>query len=171
MLSTCEWQLYPQGSLGAILIGPCAQTRFWVCEIGANQVWKVLRPAPYEIRRRTFLKVYPWTCRSRGLLAQLANLQTTFFLLFLFKKMPGEGASMRQSKITLPFSLTCSVDFFMFSPYRPYNKPASLALIPLSFTSLNPFVTFFRPLQPHSSSHNWGTVSYTHLTLPTKRIV
>ena len=33
---------------------------------------------------------------------------------------------------------------------------AFLALIPPSFTSLNPFVTFFRPLQPHSSSHNWG---------------
>ena len=38
----------------------------------------------------------------------------------------------------------------------PHNKPAFLALIPSSFTSLNPFVTFFRPLQPHSSSHKWG---------------
>ena len=56
-LSTCEWQLYPQGSLGATLIGPSALTCFWVGKIGANQVWKVLRPAPYEIRRRTFLKV------------------------------------------------------------------------------------------------------------------
>ena len=55
-LSTCEWQLYPQGSLGATLIGPSAPTRFWVGKIGANQVWKVLRPAPYEIRRRTFGK-------------------------------------------------------------------------------------------------------------------
>ena len=63
---------------------------------------------------------------------------------------------MRRSKVTLLFSLTCSVDFFMLSPYRPYNKPAFLALIPPSFTSLKPFVTFFRPLQPHSSSHNWG---------------
>ena len=63
---------------------------------------------------------------------------------------------MRRSKVTLLLSLTCSVDFFMLSPYRPYNKPAFLALIPLSFTSLNPFVTFFRPLQRHSSSHNWG---------------
>ena len=60
---------------------------------------------------------------------------------------------MRRSKVTLLFSLTCSVDFFMLSPH---NKPAFLALIPPSFTSLNPFVTFFRPLQPHSSSHNWG---------------
>ena len=55
-LSTSGWQLYPQGSLGATLIGPSAPTRFWVGKIGANQVWKVLRPAPYEIRRRTFLK-------------------------------------------------------------------------------------------------------------------
>ena len=55
-LSTCEWQLYPQGSLGATLIGPSAPTRFWVGKIGANQVWKVLRAAPYEIRRRTFWK-------------------------------------------------------------------------------------------------------------------
>ena len=88
---------------------------------------------------------------------------------------------MRRSKVTLLFSLTCcvacvqtslpvrksreggrlytgycGVDFFMLSPYGPYNKPVFLALIPPSFTSLNPFVTFFRPLQPHSSSHNWG---------------
>ena len=49
---------------------------------------------------------------------------------------------MRRSKVTLLFSLTCSVDFFMLSPYRPYNKPALLALIPLSFSSLNSFVTF-----------------------------
>ena len=48
-LSACGWQLYPQGSLGATLIGPSAPTRFWVGKIGANQVWKVLRPAPYEI--------------------------------------------------------------------------------------------------------------------------
>ena len=27
---------------------------------------------------------------------------------------------------------------------------------PPSFTFLNPLETFFRPLQPHSSSHNWG---------------
>ena len=27
---------------------------------------------------------------------------------------------------------------------------------PPSFTSLNPLETFFRSLQPHSSSHNWG---------------
>ena len=98
---------------------------------------------------------HPWTCRIRGLLAQLANLQTTFFKDFLLrkKKKLGEGTSMRRSKVTLLFSLTCSVDFFMLSPH---NKPAFLALIPPSFTSLNPFVTFFRPLQPHSSSHNWG---------------
>ena len=91
---------------------------------------------------------------------------------------------MRRSKVTLLFSLTCSVacvqtsrlplrksreggrlytgycgvDFFMLSPYGPYNKPVFLALIPPSFTSLNPFVTFFRPLQPHSSSHNWESM-------------
>ena len=63
---------------------------------------------------------------------------------------------MRRSKVTLLFSLTCSVDFFMLSPYRPYNNPAFLALIPPSFTSLNPFMTFCGPLQPHSSSHIWG---------------
>ena len=35
---------------------------------------------------------------------------------------------MRRSKVTLLFSLTFSVDFFMImlSPYRPYNKPAFL---------------------------------------------
>ena len=76
-----------------------------------------------------------------------------FFFIFYFKKKLGEGTSIRRSKITLLFSLTCSVDFFMLSPH---NKPAFLALISSSFTSLNPFVTFFRPLQPHSSSHNWG---------------
>ena len=38
----------------------------------------------------------------------------------------------------------------------PHNKPAFLALIPALFTSLNPFVTIFRPLQPRSSSYNRG---------------
>ena len=41
------------------------------------------------------------------------------------------------------------------SPYKPYNKSAFLALIPPSFTSLNPFVACFRPLQPHSSKGVW----------------
>ena len=68
-LSTCEWQLYPQESLGATLISLSALTRFWVGKIGANQVWKVLCPAPNEIRRRTFLKVY---MTSKG------HLETTY---------------------------------------------------------------------------------------------
>ena len=76
-----------------------------------------------------------------------------FSSLFIKKKKLGEGTSIRRSKVTLLFSLTCSVDFFMLSPH---NKPAFLALIPPSFTSLSPFVTFFRPLQPHFSIHNWG---------------
>ena len=44
---TCDWQLYPQGSQIATLIGLRAATRFWVAKTGANQVWKVLRPAPH----------------------------------------------------------------------------------------------------------------------------
>ena len=78
------------------------------------------------------------------------------FLHFLFKKKNklGEGTSIRRSEVTLLFSLTCIVDFFMLSSHN--KRPAFLALIFPSFTSLNPFVTFFRPLQPHSSSHNWG---------------
>ena len=79
-----------------------------------------------------------------------------FSFIFTFKKKTGEGTSIWRSKVTLLFSLTCSVDFFMLSSYRRYKKPAFLALIPPYFTSLNPFVTFFRPLQPYSSSHNWG---------------
>ena len=75
-----------------------------------------------------------------------------FSSLFIKKKKLGEGTSIRRSKVTLPLSRTCSVDFFMLIPH---NKPAFLALIPPSFTSLNPFVTFFRPLQPHSSGYNW----------------
>ena len=85
--------------------------------------------------------------------SSISQSADTFFLHCLFKKMLGEGTSIRRSKVTVLFSLTCSVDFFMLSRH---NKPAFLALIPPSFTSLNPFVTFFRPLQPHSSSHNWG---------------
>ena len=72
-------------------------------------------------------------------ISQSAN---DFFLHFLFKKKLGEGTSIRRSKVTLLFSLTCSVDFFMLSPH---NRPAFLALIPPSFTPFNPFVTFFRP--------------------------
>ena len=82
-------------------------------------------------------------------ISQSAN---DFFSSFFILKKLGEGTSTRRSKVAPLFSLTCSVNFFMLSPH---NKPAFLALIPPSFTSLNPFVTFFRPLQPHSSSHNW----------------
>ena len=46
-LITCEWQLYPQGSQIATLIGLRAATHFWVAKTGANQVWKVLCPSPY----------------------------------------------------------------------------------------------------------------------------
>ena len=88
--------------------------------------------------------------RFANSISQSAN---DFFSSFFIKKKLGEGTSTGRSKVTLLFSLTCSVYFFMLSLH---NKPAFLALIPPSFTSLNPFVTFFRPLQPHSSSHNWG---------------
>ena len=74
---------------------------------------------------------------------------------FFFKEKLGEGTSTRRSKVTLLFSLTCSIDFFMLSPH---NEAAFLALIPPSFTSLNPFVIFFRPLQPHSSSHKYESM-------------
>ena len=69
-----------------------------------------------------------------------------FFFIFLKKKSLGKGPNSDGQRSLI-------VDFFMVSPH---NKPAFLALIPSSFISVNPFVTFFRPLQPHSSSHNWG---------------
>ena len=75
---------------------------------------------------------------------------------------------MRWSKVTLLFGLTCGVDFFMLSPH---NKPAFLALIPPSFTSLNLFVTFFRPLQPHSSIHNWGKYENSAGSAPTLPVI
>ena len=58
----------------------------------------------------------------------------------------------RRSKVTLSFCLTyCQlVDFFMLSPHI---WATFLALIPPSFTSLNPLEKFLRPLQLHSSSH------------------
>ena len=63
--STPCWKFEPQvmfqGSLVATLIGQFAPTRFWVGKIGANQVWKVLRPTPYEIWQRTF-----WKSSCRG---------------------------------------------------------------------------------------------------------
>ena len=88
--------------------------------------------------------------RFASSISQSAN---DFLSSFLIQSKAWEGNSTRRSKVTLLFSLTCSVDFFMLSPH---NKPAFLALIPPSFTSFNPFLTFFRPLQPRSSSHNWG---------------
>ena len=83
-------------------------------------------------------------------ISQSANYFLSSF--FIFKKSLGKGPQSDGQR-SLLFSPTCSVDFFMLSPH---NKPAFLALIPPSFTSLNPFVTFFRPLQPHSSNHKWG---------------
>ena len=46
-----------------------------------------------------------------------------------------------------------SVDFFMLSRHIWL---AFLTLIPPTFTYRSPFETLLRPLQPHSSSHNWG---------------
>ena len=43
VLSTCEWQLCPQRSIGATLIGPSALTRFWVGKTGANQVLRHMK--------------------------------------------------------------------------------------------------------------------------------
>ena len=62
-------------------------------------------------------------------ISQSAN----YFLssIFYLKRKLGEGTSIRWSKVTLLFSLTCSVDFFMLSSD---NKPAFPALIPPSFT-------------------------------------
>ena len=57
-LITCEWQLYPQGSIRTTLIDLSTVTHFLVAKTGTNQVWKVLHPPPYQITRRTFLKVY-----------------------------------------------------------------------------------------------------------------
>ena len=88
--------------------------------------------------------------RFASSISQSAN---EFLSSFLIQRKAWEGNSTKRSKVTLLFSLTCRVDFFMLSPH---NKPTFLALIPPSFTSLNPFLTFFRPLQPRSSSHNWG---------------
>ena len=121
--------------------------------------------------------MHPWTSQSRGLQAQLTHLQTGFFLHFLLKlknnnkitiKKTGEGTSIRRSKVTLLFSFTrVSVDFFMLSSHI---WPAFLALIPPSFTSLNLFETFFRPLQPRSSSHNWESMRIPGLT-PTLPVI
>ena len=64
-----------------------------------------------------------------------------FFLHVLFKKKLANGP-----RVTLLFSLTCSVVFlFTLSPHIWLAFPA---LIPPSFTSLNPFEAFFRPFQP-----------------------
>ena len=110
---------------------------------------------------------HPWTCRSCGLHAQLSHLQMTLFLHFFILKKLDKGTSIRRSKVTLLFGLMCSVDCFMLSPH---NQPAFLALIPPSVTSLNPFVTFFRPLQPHCSSHNWGKYENSRFNSHTRNI-
>ena len=68
-----------------------------------------------------------------------------FFFIFVKKKKTGEGP-FRRSKVTPPFSLTCSVDFLQAQ--SPHLGCRFLALILSSFTSLNPFEKFFRPLQP-----------------------
>ena len=52
----------------------------------------------------------------------------------------------REKPLTFAFSLTCSVDFLMFSPHI---WAVFLALIPPSFKSLGPFEKFFRLSQPH----------------------
>ena len=65
----------------------------------------------------------------------VANLRTGFFFFFIFVR-----------KKTGKLSLTCSVDFLQAQ--SPHLGCRFVALIPPSFTSLNPFEKFFRPLQP-----------------------
>ena len=84
--------------------------------------------------------------------------QPGFFLLFA--KKTGRDPSDGQRSLT-PFFLTCRVNFFILNPHI---WTVFLALIPLSFTCLNPFGEFFRPLKPHSTSHNWEICSQ-HLML------
>ena len=67
--------------------------------------------------------------RFASSISQSAN---DFLSSFLIQRKAWKGNSTRRSKVTLLFSLTCRVDFFMLSPH---NKPAFLALIPPSFTS------------------------------------
>ena len=106
------------------------------------------------------------TSLSRNFFTDLRNTsrvvcklkQPGFFLLFA--KKTGRGPSTVRGH-SPRFFLTCRVDFFIISPYI---WTVFLALIPLSFTSLNPFGEFFRPLKPHSTSHNWEICSQ-HLML------
>jgi len=80
-----------------------------------------------------------------------------FSSFFIKKKKRAWGRDLNATvKGHSPIESDLQCRFLHAQPYRPHYKPAFLALIPPPFTSLNPFVTFFRPLQPHSSSHNGG---------------
>ena len=69
-----------------------------------------------------------------------------FFFIFGFKKKTNEGTSIWRSNVTLLFSLTCRVWFlYAQSPHLACFSSTNSSLN--SFTSLNPFETFFRPLQ------------------------
>ena len=74
-----------------------------------------------------------------------------FFLHFLVKKKSLGKGPQSDGQRSLSYLVWPAV---LISSYSV--QPAFLALIPPSFISLNAFVTFFGPLQPHSSSHNWG---------------
>ena len=106
------------------------------------------------------------TSLSRNFFTDLRNtsrvvckLNSRVFFSFLLKKLDGALPTVRGHSPR--FFLTCRVDFFIISPHI---WTVFLALIPLSFTSLNPFGEFFRPLKPHSTSHNWEICSQ-HLML------
>ena len=61
------------------------------------------------------------------------------------RQLVEDGITTRTWLVDSLFCVTCSLENNAFS-----------VLDYVIFTSLNPFVTFFRPLQPHSSSPNWG---------------
>ena len=114
-------------------------------------------------KKKVTKKTKFWVFPPYKIQVQLVNLQTGFL------KKKTEGPS-RWSNVTLPFSLTSSVDFVMLSPHI-WHGCHFLALIPPSFTSVNPFGKFFRPLQSPSRSHNWGICMRIAGSTPTLQVI
>ena len=99
-----------------------------------------------KVTKKTKFSFFPYKIQ-----AQLVNLQTGFLFFQKLEKGPPDG-QMSLSHLVWPPVLisSCSVPTFGMGC-------RFLAQIPPSFTSVNPFKKFFRPLQSPSRSHNWGS--------------
>ena len=86
-LITCEWQLYPQGSQRATLIGLSAATRFWIVKTEKSFVPRHI----IKVLRRIFLFGVIGNVKSRSILLIMGLNVISCSFYIIWKKLSGEN--------------------------------------------------------------------------------